>query len=143
LVGQVEGLDGQDGQGHHQQRPRPPGEEAAHQQQGGQRGDAHGQGGQIGVGEFLDGADQLLDVAAGDRVDAEQLMGLVDDDADGKADHKAAQHRLGQEVGDPTHPQQPEEEVDDPGHQGQGGGVANRLAGPEGGRAHDRADHGG
>jgi hypothetical protein len=64
-----------------------------HQQERDERRRAHGERGQAGVGDLLDRADELVPVAARGLVDAEELGGLIDDDADREAQDEPAHHR--------------------------------------------------
>ena len=95
-------------------------QQVAHDQQHGERAGADGQRGEAGVGDCLERAPELLQVGAARRRHAEQLVGLVDDDADREAEHEAAHHGLGQERRDPAHPQQPERHVDAAGRRARG-----------------------
>ena len=71
-------------------------------EQHGERGQPGCHGPKIGFAGVAQGVPQLLIGVPLARHDAQQFRQLLDDDAEGNAEHKSLQHRLGDEVGNET-----------------------------------------
>ena len=126
----------------HDQRAGQGRKPVSHQQQRREARGSERERRETGVGKALDGAPQLLHVAPIRLRHAKQLVRLLDDDPDRKAEDEATHHRLGQEVRHPAHASETERHVHESGCEGQGSREPCRVIRSQRCGAHQGRDHG-
>ena len=145
LVVQIEDDHGDDGQHDGGQSRRNPREKSFECEQHNQARKPHDRGREVCIGQLPDQVPQLLEKIAVAARDAEELRHLTDHGDPYQALNETLHGGFGNEVGDPTHAQQTEDQKEHTHRHGQRGSQRHKIAGALRGQGTDRhaGDEGG
>lgn len=138
---EVEQVGGEEPADDENQRTGDLGAEEAQREDRGERREPDQERGRVDIAETADPRSQLPPRGVAVGRGPGQLRQLADRHAEGGAREEAGHHRLGEELGDPAHPQQGEQEEQDPGDDRDPGDQLRSSLAAEAGDQHRPAGH--